>query len=377
MIRRAAFSLLASLALASCIRAPQPAHLSLAPVGFDQLAGWQEDDVAQAIPAFVKSCAALAKLDPGASLGPAGKPADWRAACADAAQLGAAAARAFFVANFQPYALANNGVRDGLFTGYYEPELRGARAPGGAFQTPLLHRPPDLVSVELGVFRPEWRGERIAGRVIDGRLRPLPSRAEIERGALDGEHLAFLWVDDPIDAYFLAVQGSGRVRLPDGAVIQLGYDGQNGFPYVAVGRLLVKRGALREDEVSLAAIRAWIVAHPAAGAALLDENPSYVFFREIEGAGPVGTEGVVLTPGRSLAVDRSFLPLGVPLWLDVADRDSHLRRLVIAQDTGGAIRGPVRGDLFWGAGAEAMARAGGMRARGVYYLLLPKSVVPP
>jgi membrane-bound lytic murein transglycosylase A len=355
-VKRRVALFLACFGLASCVSAPP--RLTLTPVGFDQLAGWQDDDVSQAIPAFLKSCAALAKLDPAAPLGIAGSAAAWRAPCAAAARLAADAqdVRAFFVANFLPYAAGNNGARAGLFTGYYEPELRGARVRGGVFQTPLLHRPAALA---------------------DASSQPLPTRAEIERGALDREHLAFLWVDDPVDAYFLAVQGSGHVRLPDGTVVQLGYDGQNGFPYVAIGRLLVERGVLSDDEVSLDTISAWIHAHPEAGAALMDENPSYVFFRETQGDGPLGTEGVALTPGRSLAVDRSFVPLGVPLWLDVADPHGRLRRLVVAQDTGGAIRGPVRGDLFWGAGAEARARAGAMRAQGGYTLLLPQSVVPP
>ena len=227
--------------------------------------------------------------------------------------------------------------------------------------------------VELGLFRPAWRGERIAGRVVDGRLKPYDGRAEIERGALDRYHLAFLWVDDPVAAFFLQIQGSGRVRLPDGSIVRVGYDGQNGQPYVAIGKLLVERGVLAKEAVSMQAIRAWITAHPEAGKALMAENPSYVFFREVTGDGPIGSEGVVLTPGRSLAVDRSFVPLGVPVFLDAGP---GLQRLMVAQDTGGAIRGPVRGDVFWGAGAEAETRAGAMRARGVYYLLLPKSVTP-
>jgi membrane-bound lytic murein transglycosylase A len=157
----------------------------------------------------------------------------------------------------------------------------------------------------------------------------------------------------------------------------LGYDGQNGYPYVPIGRLLLERGELSRDAVSMQAIRAWLGAHPDAAAPLMAENPSYVFFRELKGEGPLGAEGVALTPGRSLAVDRAFMPLGVPIWLDLEDAPSpngHLRRLVLAQDTGGAIRGPVRGDLFWGDGAEAASRAGMMKDRGTYYLLLPRNV---
>jgi membrane-bound lytic murein transglycosylase A len=378
------------LALAGCAHhapAPQPqpaqpARVTLAPASFADLRGWDDDTTAAAIPAFRKSCALMAKLAPDAPVGPgaiAGHARDWRAPCAAAAALGAAsdaAARNFFARNFVPLRVGNNGDATGLFTGYFEPELHGSRTPGGRYATPLLKRPPDLVAVDLGQFRPDWRGERTAGRVVNGSLRPYETRAQIERGALDKMQLAFLWVDDPIDAFVLSVQGSGRVRLPDGSLVQLGYDGQNGQPYVPIGRLLVARGALAQDDVSLAAIKSWLAAHPSDARALMDENPSYVFFREITGDGPIGTEGAVLTPGRSLAVDNDFLPLGAPMWLDVAQDGSAIRRLVVAQDTGGAIRGPVRGDLFWGFGPAAEAGAGKMRAEGAYYLLLPRQIAP-
>ncbi|MGO8917072.1 MAG: murein transglycosylase A [Stellaceae bacterium] len=369
----AAFLLLLSL-FACTPRPPPPDHLSLAPARFADLAGWQQDTPGAALAAFARSCAALLKAPAATALGVAGTAADWQSPCAALPPApDDAAARRFLETWFQPWQAGNNGVAEGLFTGYYEAELDGARQPGGGFATPLLRRPPDLVMVELGLFRPAWRGERIAGRVVDGRLKPYESRAEIEHGALDRYHLAFLWVDDPVAAFFLQIQGSGRVRLPDGSMVRVGYDGQNGQAYVAIGRLLVERGVLAKEDISMQAIHAWIKAHPEAGKALMAENPSYVFFREVTGEGPIGSEGVVLTPGRSLAVDRSFVPLGVPVFLDAGP---GLQRLLVAQDTGGAIRGPVRGDVFWGAGAEAEARAGAMRARGVYYLLLPKNVMP-
>ena len=183
-------------------------------------------------------------------------------------------------------------------------------------------------------------------------------------------------LDDPIDAFFLEIQGSGRVRLKEGSVLRVGYDGSNGQAYVPVGRLLIERGEIPREQLTMQAIRAWMKAHPKEGAALRRENPSFVFFREITGDGPVGAQRVALTPGRSLAVDRAFIPLGVPIWLEAQERFSNgvYRRLVIAQDTGGAIKGPVRGDLFWGYGREAAEGAGGMNARGRYYLLLPRSV---
>jgi membrane-bound lytic murein transglycosylase A len=370
-------------ALASCTpRPPPPPSLTLAPARFADLAGWDADHVALALPAILKSCAALAKLAASAPVGPdavAGTASDWRAPCAGAAALGDATdddVRRFVEASFAPWRAGNNGDPQGLFTGYFEPELHGARQPGGAYTVPLMRRPPDLVAADLGLFRPAWRGEHIAGRVVAGRLRPYDTRAAIEHGALDRFNLGLFWVDSAVDAFFLSVQGSGRVRLPDGTLVQLGYDGQNGRPYVAIGRLLVERGALAKDDVSLATIRAWIIAHPAQGRALMDENPSYVFFREVQGGGPIGAEGVILTAGRSLAVDPVFLPLGVPMWLDATQDGQALRRLVVAQDTGGAIRGPVRGDLFWGFGPVAESAAGRMRAKGAYYMLLPRNVVP-
>lgn len=368
------------LVIAACAPPPPPPRLTLAPATFEALPGWQADDMRGAIAAFLRSCAALAALDPATALGPggvAGTAADWRAPCAGARMVesdSGADVRRFFEQAFVPWRLGDNGEPNGLFTGYFEPELEGSRAPGGAYRTPLLKRPPDLVSVDLGLFRPDWRGERTAGRVVEHRLVPYPTRSEIERGALDRLDLAFLWVDDPIDAFVLSIQGSGRVRLKDGSSVNVGYDGENGRAYVAIGRLLVERGDLKLEDVSLASIRAWLVAHPGEAHALMDENPSYVFFRELKGDAPVGTEGVALTAGRSLAVDPGFLPLGVPLWLDVAQNGVVTRRLVIAQDTGGAIRGPVRGDLFFGFGAAAEARAGTMRAEGAYYMLLPREV---
>jgi membrane-bound lytic murein transglycosylase A len=304
----------------------------------------------------------------------------WRGPCARAADVPPgddAAARRFFESEFTPYLAGNNNDVQGLFTGYYEPELRGALRRGGPYQTPILKRPSDLVMVDLGRFRPAWRGERIAGRVVHGDLVPFPTRAEIERGTLDTARLAIVWVDDPVDAFFLQVQGSGRVKLPGGSTVRLGYDGENGQPYVAIGKVLIDRGQLAPDAVSLQSIRAWIKAHPHDGAALMDENPSYVFFRVLPGGGPLGSEGVILTPGRSLAVDDRFIPLGAPLYLDAADKTGPVRRLVVAQDTGGAISGPVRGDVFWGFGHEAEALAGVMRATGRYYVLLPTSITPP
>ena len=363
--------------------APPPDRLELTPSSFDALPGWADDDQTAALPALLRSCARLLRQDDGRPVGPdalAGTVADWRPACgalASAAPADAAAARGVIAAWFVPFRASGRDGPDGLFTGYYEPELHGARTRDAANGVPLYRRPDDLVTVELGDFRADWRGERIAGRVVDGALKPYPDRLAIERGALAGRGLELLWVTDPIDAFFLEIQGSGRIALSDGGTVRVGYAAQNGHPYVAIGRALVARGALAKDQVSMRTIRDWLAGHPDEAGAVMDLNPSYVFFKEIAGDGPVGAQGLVLSPGRSLAVDPKFMPLGVPLWLDIdAPREpaGRLRRLVVAQDTGGAIRGPVRGDLFCGTGAAAGEQAGAMQQRGGYWLLLPKPV---
>ncbi|GLR79229.1 murein transglycosylase A [Azospirillum oryzae] len=366
---------------------PTPDALTLTPLSFADLAGWRTDPVAQAVSALARSCARFRTQPAERSVGPggvAGTIGDWQGPCAQLADLppgNDAAARAFFEANFTPYAAGNNGTREGLFTGYYEAELEGSRKPDPAYPVPLYRRPADLVMVDLGDFSDRWKGERTAGRVVDGKLKPYEDRAAIVAGALKGKGLELVWVKDPIGAFFLQIQGSGRIRLANegdgGGEMRVGYAGQNGHKYVAIGKELIERGALKREEVSLQTIRDWLLAHPDQAAAVMNVNPSYVFFQPLSGDGPNGAQGVALTPGRSLAVDSKFMPYGVPVWLDAEDpldAGQRLQRLLVAQDTGGAIRGPVRGDVFWGHGPEAEQRAGVMKSRGSYALLLPKSV---
>ncbi|WP_237217835.1 murein transglycosylase A, partial [Falsiroseomonas oryziterrae] len=263
--------------------------------------------------------------------------------CAEAAALPRddhAAARAFLEARFRALPLGQDTL-----TGYFEPELRGSPTRTGRFTTPL-HAPPPLVEVDLGAFAADLRGRRIVGELRDGRLHPLPDRAAIMAGAFAGRGLEILWVDDPVDAFFLQIQGSGRIRMPDGRVIRLGYAGWNGHPYWAIGRGLVERGIMPRESVTMQSIRGWLAtASPAEANALMARNPSYVFFRRVELApedGPIGSLGVPLAPMRALAVDRAHVPLGLPVWVAGRDplTDRPLRRLVVAKDTGGAIRGP-------------------------------------
>lgn len=356
-------------------QSPPPPHLELTRVAFADLPGWREGNQAAALAAFLRSCVALAKLPNDANLGVAGVAGDWRKPCAAATALNHPtdnAARDFFEHGFTPFAMSDNDKTEALVTGYYEPELAGARHKSARFSVPILARPPDLVGVSLGAFRPSWRGERIAGRVDGGKLVPYWTRAEIEAGALDRFHLALFYAADPIELFFLQIQGSGRVRLPDGSTAEIGYDGENGRPYVALGRLLVERGAMTLDQASMQSIETWLRAHPADAKNLMDENPSYVFFRVLTGDAPLGARGVALTPQHSAAVDPRFVPLGVPLWLNVAQGATVTRRLAMAQDTGAAIKGPLRADLFCGAGAAAAAQAGSLRASGRMFLLLPQ-----
>lgn len=362
-------------------RSPQPDSLTLRAVAYGDLPGWSEDRLAAALPAFQKSCARLTGVPDERAVGAdgvGGRVGDWRPPCAAALALGdapsEAAARRFFEHWFQPFRAANGDRADGLFTGYFEASLRAARRAGGPYKTPIYRRPDELVMVDLGLFNAEWRGRRLAGTVVEGQLRPYMSRAGIEAGGLAGRGLELLWADDPVDVFFLQIQGSGRALLADGTTVRLGYAGHNGQDYVSIGRLLVERGVMTLEEVSMQSLRAWMADDPKRAAKLMAENPAYIFFRELTGEGPLGAQGVVLTPGRSLAVDPAFMPYGAPVWLDAGGADAPLRRLLIAQDTGGAIRGPVRGDVFWGFGDDAAARAGTMRLTGRYYLLLPRSV---
>jgi len=386
-----------------------PAPPRLRAVPFAELPGWTADRHAEALPALQASCAALRAMRPETPLGGqeeaalrAGTAAPWLALCAELRALeralpqpprpGAgrgherrvaawqaardAAVRGFVEQHFEPFAAGT-----GIMTGYFEPILRGSVAADEVFRTPLLARPPELLEVPLNGHPLRRR----FGMMVEGRLEPFHDRAAIETGALAGRGLELVWVDDPADAFFLHIQGSGRVVLPDGQVLRIGYAGQNGRPYVPVGRLLIERGEIPREQMSMQAIRAWLAAAgPERATELMRANPSFVFFRRVEGLtpeqGPIGAMGVPLTPQRSVAVDRGFIPLGAPMFVTLRDpqarRDAPpAGRLVVAQDIGGAIRGPARTDFFWGWGAEAGELAGRMRDEAQVFVLLPRIVV--
>jgi len=355
--------------------APMKPVATLQPTTFGALPGWEIDDLREAWPAFLASCDVL------------GKKPEWTKACNIARGVNGSdtkAVRNFFEDMFVPNTVFNSDGSDtGTVTGYYEPLLRGSRRRGGPYQTPLYEAPDDLLTIDMSSLYPDLKNMRLRGRLVGKKVIPYFSRAELEQsGALAGKEL--LWVDDPIDAFFLQVQGSGRVRLADSPdIVRVAYADQNGYPYKSIGHYLVDKGEMTLDQASAQSIKAWFVAHPTRQQELLNANPSYVFFKEEKvidpKKGPKGALGVPLTPERSIAVDAQFIPLGAPVFLatTLPNSASPLQRLTLAQDTGGAIRNGVRADFFWGFGADAGEKAGRMKQRGMMWVLLPKGEPSP
>ena len=360
------------------------------PVPYEKLEGWQNDNPLAAAVAFRRSCEKLLRRPGQSKLGKHdiyGTADDWRLACNAADELSESSspeeARRFFEAWFQPFAISSDGDAEGLFTGYYEPLLEGSKSKSGAYEVPLHLPPGDLVKVDLGKFDPDLEGRSIRGRIEGQEFIPYHSRDDIDKGALARRDLELVWVDDEIEKFFLQIQGSGQVRLDDGTVIRVGYADQNGLPYRAIGRDLIEIGALTPENVSLQSIRKWLQDNPGRAREIMARNKSYIFFRENTELdpedGPLGAQNVPLTAGRSLAVDPRHVPLGSPVWLDTLapwpSGDRALKRLMIAQDTGGAIKGAVRGDVFWGAGDLAEGIAGHMKSKGSYFVLVPRAAL--
>lgn len=361
-----------------------PAKLVTQPASFSDLPGWSTDNQAATLVAFKKSCNRIMKIDPvqrpAMSTQWAGPIVSWQKACAampDIATATPAQARTYFETYFTPVAATADGKAEGLFTGYYEASLKGSRTRQGPYQIPLRARPADLVMVNLGEFREELKGQRIAGRVVGGNLKVYEDHGAIEDGKLPaGMDVPLLYVDSAVGAFFLQIQGSGAVTLDTGELVRVGYDGQNGHPYYAIGKELVKRGYLNKEDVSMQSIQAWLAKNPVEGREIMRLNKSYVFFKILDKDGAVGGEGIPLTAGRSLAIDHGLVSYGLPVYLDAEGpqpSQPRLQRLLVAQDTGGAISGPVRGDVFWGYGPEAEQNAGVMKSRGRYWFLVPKS----
>lgn len=366
---------------------PSEQAAALVPARFADLPGWTASDPRAALAAFTRSCAALAGKPAESAMGGtgyAGMVGDWQGACAaiPRAASSAASARQFFESRFSPLEVKPSGQGQALFTGYYEPQLFASRTRHGRFQTPIYGPPTELVSVDLGQFRDDLKGEHLEGCLDGHSLEPCPSRADIDAKGLAHAPVLF-YADDPVSVFFLHIQGSGRVRLDDGTTVRVAYAGQNGRRYKAVGRTLIEEGLLDRGSMSMQAIRAWMQAHPNEARRVMESDESYVFFQEAPlgdaSLGSPGSEGVALTPGASLAVDLRLHPQGAPFYVsavrpdaDAGKPDRTFDTLLIAQDTGGAIRGPARGDVFWGFGPLSESIAGRMKSNGRLFVLLPK-----
>ncbi|OYX88567.1 MAG: transglycosylase [Azorhizobium sp. 32-67-21] len=368
--------------------APQIAGAMLEPVAYDAIPGWRADDARAAFTVFLNSCGALEQRP--AETGPVSTPqlrAGLEAACRNARALGpvvpdVTVARLFFEANFRPFRIVPERNPPGFLTGYYEPEVEGSATRTAEFGVPVYARPDDLIA-----SRPASDGNRGAVMRREGdALVPYHDRAGIEDGALAGRGLEVAWIAHPVDLFFMQIQGSARIRLTDGRVLRLNYDGHNGYPYTPVGRILIERGLVPREEMSMARIREFIEADPQAGRDLMRQNRSFVFFKAVPlsgDEGALGAEGVPLTAGRSIAVDRHLHTYGSPIFIDArlplggpAPQDAF-RRLMIAQDTGSAIVGPARADLFFGAGDSAAMVAGRIRHPGAFVLLAPRFAPAP
>jgi len=360
---------------------PEPSRAIFKPASFEQLPGWSSDASAEAWPAFLTGCQALVARAEGAAI--------WRDPCSAARLIDAhdsRAVRAFFELHFSAYrAVAADGEQTGLVTGYYEPLLEGSRTRDKRHRYPLFAPPDDLLRIDLGTLYPELKDKRVRGRLEGHSVVPYWSRADIEAGKAPVADKALAYVDDALEAFFLQIQGSGRIRLAEGATMRVGYADQNGHPFRSIAKILLERGAIAPGEATLRGLKAWAQDHPQDVAPLLDENPSYVFFREVTldpsalVDGPIGTLGVALAAGRTIAVDARSIPLGAPVFLATTWplSDRPLQRLVLAQDTGGAIRGALRVDFFWGLGDEAGREAGRMKQQGSVWVLWPKGAPLP
>jgi len=385
-VQKQAFLFLSLCLMAGCTgHVKPPAEQAGTPVfqktTYQQLPAWDKDNLRTAMDAFRLSCEKLLQIPAEKPFRPLGTYGDFHEPCRAAVSVNSVnpqAVRSFFETWFDPYEVSvrETGAQEGLFTGYYEASLRGSLKRHGSYQTPLYAVPEDLYTADLGQWYEDLEGKKITAQVRDGQLLRYPDRAAIEREGLPAAEVV-VWVDDPVDAFFLQIQGSGVVSLDTGGTMRVGYAGKNGHAYFAIGRALIEREELTKENVSLQTIRAWMELNPAQAQDLMNLNPSYVFFRALETDGPVGAQGVVLTPLRSLAVDKNLYDYGLPVWMAFDSPEQgkgKLAQLVIAQDTGGAIRGVVRGDFFWGYGSGAEERAGKMKSRGKYWFLFPKTI---
>jgi membrane-bound lytic murein transglycosylase A len=361
--------------------------LTLTKIGFPDLPGWADDDLAESVPSFQRSCEKLRALADDAPVGAdghGGKARQWRKACAAAAKVAPddlAGARAMFEAEFVPYLAAGTAGSTGKLTGFYVAELHASMTRHGKFQTPVLGRPDDLVMVDLSGFIKDAHGRRVWGRMDHGTLVPYFTREEIRKGILASRGLELMYVDDPVDLLFAQIEGSARATLDDGTSVWLEFSGKNGRAYRGVGGVLRGGGFLKAGEGTMQGIRAWFHANPTRFDEIADQDASYVFFMVSKRPGAVGSQKTILTARRSMAVDRAFVALSTPIWVETRAPvpgkkgvTALWHHLLIAQDTGAGILGAVRGDIYWGDDAEAAELGGRMGGPGKYWLLLPRGV---
>jgi len=354
-----------------------PAAAPFALSAWDKLPDWTTTDLKPSWAALLQSCHALKNK------------ANWQAVCAAAEQNTApnnaamdnTALRAFFEQHFTPYQVTNpDGSTQGLITGYYEPKLPGSRVRTSRFRYPIYGVPDDLLTIDLSEMYPQLKDLRLRGRLQGKRIVPYFARADIENGKAAVQGRELFWVDNAVDLFFLQIQGSGRVELPDGSMVKVGYADQNGHSYISIGKKLIEMGELKAEQASMQGIKNWAEQHPDRLNALLAENPSFVFFRELPTtlSAPLGALGVPLTEAYSIAIDPRTVPLGAPVFLATTypNTNAPLNRLMLAQDTGGAIKGVVRADFFWGFGEQAGTQAGRMKQSGQLWVLFPKGGEP-
>lgn len=362
-----------------------PIHLRVS--SFDKLPGWKQADAKRSLVTFQQSCKTMLRQNPQQSAGSQQitmQIGEWYPACRAALQLKSIndkKARSFFQKWFTPVEFYDKKPVTGLFTGYYMPLLHGSLTKTDEFNVPLYGLPEDLVSVDLSHFTKGVITKHTFGRVEKGALKPYYTRKDINKGAIEKKAPVIVWVNSQIDRLYLEIQGSGIVKLPNGDKIYVGYAGENGAPYTAIGKVLIDRGIMTKDNASMQRIRAYLDQNPKKMMSIINKNASFVFFKVLNQKVALGAQGIGLTAGYSLAVDRQWIPLGTPLWLSTTRPDAksgsplNFQRLMVAQDTGGAIRGAVRGDVFWGSGKDATNIAGLMKNPGHYWLLLPKETV--
>jgi len=359
--------------------------LHLKTTTFNRLPGWKDANTLTSLHAFNISCKIFLRKKPDA---PVGSPyiqltaKDWYPACRAALLVDSTShkqAKAFFEKWFEPVEFFNHKPVQGLFTGYYVPLLHGSLTKTEHYHVPIYRTPDNMITINLGLFDTALANRQLVGRLKGSKLVPYYTREEINQGAISKLTPVIVWVNSHIDRLFLEIQGSGIVELADGSHLVVGYAGQNGAPYTAVARVLIEKGIMTKENASMQGIREYLESHPEEVDSVINQNKSFVFFERLPRESVVGIQNIVLTPGYSLAIDRRWIPIGIPIWLNTSRPDYYsnhqktFQRLMIAQDTGGAIRGMVRGDVFWGAGDKATGIAGRMKNQGYYWLLLPKS----